>query len=174
MTSSKPKKETPAEVRVVFAQRLREARDARRWTQQQLADAVAAIGARLDRTTIAKLEKGQREAHVKELVSLAAALDVSPMHLLLPWRLDAEVKLAPKLTVDGFDALKWASGQRPLAEANRRTYDFMAPGVRTVVWKPGEPGSRKYGGGGITDEEALQMVLEVERHDRKKEANDAH
>jgi transcriptional regulator with XRE-family HTH domain len=106
---------------------LREARDARGWTQQDLSDALGAIGAPMDRTTIAKLEKRQREVRLDELVAIAAALDCAPVFLFLPIDGDAPVRLAPKLQVDGAHARAWARGEQPLRPENRRFYLFQAP-----------------------------------------------
>lgn len=156
----------PAEVGEVFRQRLQEARAARRWTQQQLSEAMAELGSPMDRVTIAKLERGRRQARVEELVALAAALDVSPLYLILPVRLDAKVKLAPKLTLEAIDALRWASGQGPLDRANERTYRFQAPTVPWVTWTPGQPGEVTFGG--QTGAEARQLAREVERSDAEK------
>lgn len=160
----------PLEVGEVFAQRLREARDARRWTQQDLSDALAKLGAPMDRTTIAKLEKGQRQGRVEELVALAAALDVSPLYLFLPLRLDATVKLAPKLTLEAIEALRWAQGEGPLDRANERTYRFQAPTVRWVVWDPGSPDEIEAGdfGGGLTKVEARQLAREAESAGKRR------
>jgi transcriptional regulator with XRE-family HTH domain len=119
--------ESPAEVGEVFSSRLREARDARRWTQQELSARLAELGAPMDRTTIAKLEKGQRQARVEELVAIAVALDVSPLYLILPLRLDAKVKLAPKLVVEAIEALNWASGKGPLDRPTNAPTDVRLP-----------------------------------------------
>lgn len=159
MARARRTKQAPAAVGQVFAARLREAREARRWTQQQLAGAMNALGAPMDRTTIAKLEKGHRQARVEELVALAAALDVSPTYLLLPWHLDARVKLAPKLSVDTFAALRWARGDGPLDPANERTYRFVAPTVPWVVW---DESGVVVGFGGVQQEwEARQLAREA-------------
>jgi transcriptional regulator with XRE-family HTH domain len=163
--------ESPAEVGEVFSSRLREARDARRWTQQELSARLAELGAPMDRTTIAKLEKGQRQARVEELVAIAVALDVSPLYLILPLRLDAKVKLAPKLVVEAIEALNWASGKGPLDRANERTYRFQAPGVGVAVWTPGQPEDATDGGGGMTDAGARQLAREWEAIDAKRKAN---
>lgn len=144
----------------VFAERLREARNARRWTQQDLADALAKLGAPMDRTTIAKLEKGQRQVRLDELVAIAAALDVSPLFLFLPLRLEEEVKLAPKLARESFAAIQWARGVGPLNRANDRTYHFQSPGT-WVTWKPGESDDPTHGGA-LSREEAIELATEVE------------
>lgn len=57
--------------------RLREAREARGWTQQQLADRL-----KLARTTLVALEKGDRRLKARELVEMAALLGRSVAELL--------------------------------------------------------------------------------------------
>jgi transcriptional regulator with XRE-family HTH domain len=167
--AGRPRKspEKPVEVGQVFAARLREARNARGWTQQELANAMEALGAPMDRTTIAKLEKGQRQARVEELVALAAALDVSPLYLILPLRIDTTVRLTPKLTVEAIEALKWARGEGPLDPANERTYRFQAPTAPWVTWTPGEPGEVTFGG--LEGWQARGIARELERQDRERD-----
>jgi transcriptional regulator with XRE-family HTH domain len=151
----------------VFGRRLADARNVRGWTQQDLSEAMSRLGSPIDRTTIAKLEKGQRKARVDELMALAAAMDVSPVHLLLPLRIDSSVKLAPALTVEADVALTWARGDRPLNLRNEGTYVAMAPTVPWAVWTPGDLSSIQYGG--QEGWQARQMAREVERQAEKKE-----
>jgi transcriptional regulator with XRE-family HTH domain len=133
----------------VFAERLREARNARGWRQQDLADEMGKLGMPMDRTTIAKLEKGQREVRLDELVALAVALDVALVHLVLPIEGDESspiegdklpvhpthgppVKLTPKREVDQVKARRWARGDIPLDPANYRSYAEQSPGDKYV------------------------------------------
>lgn len=136
-------------VGVIFARRLREAREARRWRQQDLADAMSKLGMPIDRTTLAKIEKGQREVRLDELVALAAALDIAPLHLFLPIEGDEPVRLAPKLTVDQIHARQWARGRRPLDPANFRFYRYQTPGDAVNME-------------GISDEDRAEVFAELE------------
>jgi transcriptional regulator with XRE-family HTH domain len=145
----------------VFARRLREARDARGWTQQELSAELGRLGAPMDRTTVAKIEKGQRQARVEELVAFAAALDVSPAFLLLPLRLDTTVALTPKMTVETVTALRWACGEGPLDSANERFYRFQAPTVQWAVWPAGRPDEAK-GGGGLTEDQVRAIARQLD------------
>jgi transcriptional regulator with XRE-family HTH domain len=111
----------------LLARRLREAREAKRWTQQQLADALDGVGVAMDRTTVAKIEKGLRPVRVEELVAIAATLDVAPVHLFLPIDGAGPVSLAPTLKVELARARAWARGQRPLDDANERLYRYQSP-----------------------------------------------
>src|SRR4051794_7495768 len=64
---------------------------------QELADRVKALGGKLDRAAIAKIESGTRNVSLDEALLLAAALDVAPVHLFFPLNDDAEVEIAPGL-----------------------------------------------------------------------------
>jgi transcriptional regulator with XRE-family HTH domain len=89
--SNESEQNTP---RTVFSSQVRRARKARGWTQQALVDRLAEIGytdqqgvPRIARATLAKIEDGnstRSNASLEDVLALAAALDVSPMHLLAP------------------------------------------------------------------------------------------
>ena len=139
----------PPRVGATFAQRLREARTARGWTQQELVDRLGELGEPMDRTTLAKIEKGKREVRLDELVAIAAALDVAIVHLLFPIGGDKTmqpvdetgaplrgrekrgplVALAPRLTVTQVKARRWARGELPLYRtlASFRSYVEQSP-----------------------------------------------
>lgn len=73
----------------LIAQRVKEIREKKEWTQQDLADAVTEVGGplTLSRTALAKLEAGgtrARNVSVEELLVLAVALGVAPIHLAVP------------------------------------------------------------------------------------------
>jgi transcriptional regulator with XRE-family HTH domain len=73
----------------LIAQRVKEIREKRGWTQQDLADAVADVGGplTLSRTALAKLEAGgtrARNVSVEELLVLAVALGAYPVDLMVP------------------------------------------------------------------------------------------
>ena len=133
------------DVNQVFAYRLRDARLTKRWTQEDLAEAMARIGHPINRATIAKIEAGARGvggAHgragikkgetaprgisLKEAIAFAVALDVAPMHLFLPIIDEDDVQLAPRARADVQSARAWVRGERPLGEDDR-FYRLQAP-----------------------------------------------
>jgi transcriptional regulator with XRE-family HTH domain len=61
------------------AARIRQERDRRDWTQQQLADASG-----IDRDKIGKIETGARKVNSTELVLISQAFQVPVQHLLRP------------------------------------------------------------------------------------------
>ena len=155
----------------VLAGRLRQARVLREWTQENFIDELRKSGIIMDRTTLAKIERAQRKVRVDELLAMAACLDASPLFLLAPGQLEAEVQLTPKRRIESFALLEWARGDGPLATRNRSTYFGMAPGT-WVTWKPGALDTIERGSG-LSDEDAGDLVSEVEQHDRKKGGDDA-
>jgi transcriptional regulator with XRE-family HTH domain len=109
--------ETPTET---FRKQLRRTRTALGLSAQQLADRVAELGGSLDRAAIAKIEadgRGDlkpRRLQFDEALLLAAALGVSPLHLIVPRDDKTPVALAPHLTASARDARAWVRGARPL------------------------------------------------------------
>jgi transcriptional regulator with XRE-family HTH domain len=62
---------------VAFGKRVREAREARHWTQEELADRSG-----LTSVQISRVERGAREIRLTTLLRLIDALDVKPDKLL--------------------------------------------------------------------------------------------
>lgn len=86
-------------------------------TAQALADRCAALGYPLDRTVIAKLEKGLRQTvTVADLLVLAKALEVPPLALVFPVGYEGEVEVLPGRMEHPITALRWASGEGFLPE----------------------------------------------------------
>lgn len=66
-----------AEALLALGARVREAREAVGWTQQDLADAIG-----VNRVEISMIERGDREMGVLRLARIAAALGITPNDLL--------------------------------------------------------------------------------------------
>ena len=82
-------------------------------TAQALADRCAELGHPLDRTVIAKLEKGLRQSlTVADLFVLARALDVPPIALICPVDQEGTVEILPGQKVSTYDAMTWFTGER--------------------------------------------------------------
>ena len=78
-------------------------------TGAELSDRTAS-GKPLTRAVISDLETGRkRTLEVAELLTLAAALEVSPLSLLLP-DVRNDVEILPGVKVPGIDALGWFTG----------------------------------------------------------------
>jgi len=99
--------------------------EGRKLTAQALADRCADLGHALDRTVIAKLEKGIRQSvTVADILVLARALRVPPMLLLFPVgepRVKT-VEILPGDEANPWDALRWFAGE------GRFPIDNLIPG----------------------------------------------
>ncbi|OYN82964.1 helix-turn-helix domain-containing protein [Mycolicibacterium sphagni] len=70
------------------------------------------LGVPIHRTALGKIEKGERDVTVRELVAIAAALDTSPLALLFPDAL-ADVEIFPGVTKQGVEILgEWADDHK--------------------------------------------------------------
>lgn len=103
----------PAEV---FGRRLREARERRGWTQDQLAKYAA-----VHRTTIVRLERAQTEPSLDVVLRCAAGLGVPPVHLIVPLEDEEDVKVAG-FTLTAPEARDWIRGLRPIEGADPEAY----------------------------------------------------
>jgi len=109
----------------VLAHRVREARKRRDWTQQQLADRLRELGFPTHRLTIAKIEKGGTRAEnapLREVLALAAALDVAPVHLLVPLEDEAMVAVTPELFSQARHVRAWIRGRNILRGGDLAQY----------------------------------------------------
>ncbi|MFJ7413081.1 helix-turn-helix domain-containing protein [Streptomyces sp. NPDC098077] len=80
-------------------------------TAQALADRCTELGLPIDRTVVAKLEKGVRQTiTVGELMVFARALNVPPVALLFDLR-EATTEVLPGVEANTWDALKWLTGE---------------------------------------------------------------
>jgi hypothetical protein len=122
----------------VVAARVREVREKRRITAVDLAGRCAALGEpQLTVQALYKLE-GRRESPksrrprpvtVDELITLAIALNVAPVHLLVPPDdSDAPYQLTSKITARRFPVRGWIRGIGPIdPDADRREFYTEVP-----------------------------------------------
>jgi transcriptional regulator with XRE-family HTH domain len=113
----------------ILAQQLREIRERRRWTQQDLVDRLDELGQPIDRAAIARIETARRGVSLDEALLLAAALGVSPTNLFLPLSpaVAERVAIAPKLHIENEHARLWVRGWQALRDEDQRTYQDMIP-----------------------------------------------
>ena len=95
------------------AERVRLARKHKGWNQAQLVARLNELGFTTWRQSkVAKLEKGTvKRLTIEEVLALAAALDVQPIHLLVG---EGEVEVAPTLKRSAVDFRAWLRGELPL------------------------------------------------------------
>ena len=104
----------------------------RKMSAQALADRCADLGHPLDRSVIAKLEKGIRQhVTVGDLLVLARALDVPPVALLFPLA-EAQVELLPGQVRPTWSSLQWFAAEAPFppedaSERGDQRWDPPAP-----------------------------------------------
>src|SRR4051812_23343015 len=104
----------------VFARRLREVRKRRDWTQEKLAERLRELGFPMHRVTLAKIEKGEKRAlHVEleEVLAISFALGVSPLHMIVPFDPEAQVKVVEKRQAVWPEWMRsWLRGKQPLLD----------------------------------------------------------
>jgi transcriptional regulator with XRE-family HTH domain len=101
-----------------FAKRVREVRERRGWTQQQLADRLRELGVPIDRTKVNRVETGARAVSIDDALAIAAALGVSPSVLFFPLASSEPVRLTPERVVAAEEGRRWFRGEQPLHPAD--------------------------------------------------------
>lgn len=115
----------------VVAHRVRKYREARGWTQQQLADEMDALGYPINRATLAKLEAGTTRADnvpLREVLILAAALDVPPVLLFTPLGEREDVQVTPAHALHPHFVLNWMRGEQPFARRDEEGRNIAKAG----------------------------------------------
>jgi len=115
---------TPTEV---FRERLREVRRLKRWTQSDLAAALAGNGVDLAEPAVTRMERGSRGVSLDEAIAIAAVLGVSPLHMFVPLDDNDSSQVTPQMSVPVTEARAWARGQRPLREEDERLFYAQTP-----------------------------------------------
>lgn len=101
---------------MTVAANVRRARKGHGLSTYELADRLASAGHAIAASAVAKIERGERQVTVDDLMALATALDVPPSALLLPPHDGTQriVELTGAGTVPADVAWDWADGKRPL------------------------------------------------------------
>ena len=100
---------------------VRDYRKLRGMSAQGLADACAALGHAIPRTSIANLENGRRSGvEIAELLVFAKALDVPPIALLLPIGMAGSVEVLPGQELPIWDAVSWVTAETLIGEDRNR------------------------------------------------------
>lgn len=110
-----------------ITRRVREARNRKGMTAQELADKLKARGVPWDRGTVTKLETGRRQnVTVTEWLALARVLDVSPLHLLVPPE-EVGYRVTPNEPVAAGRVRSWIRGEEPLPGTDQRIFRSEVP-----------------------------------------------
>lgn len=95
-----------------FGARVKKARDALEWSQRKLAEELESLGVKLDPSAVTRIERGTREAKLREAAAIAAALGVKLEDLAPPPAASPREQLDAWLTSAGEQA---AVARRTLA-----------------------------------------------------------
>jgi len=111
-----------------FAERLREVRAHKRWTQDDLARRLNELEFPLDRVAISKIEKGRRSVKLEEALAIAYALDVSPNHLFTSYDQETRVRVVAgeRPFVPGV-VRRWIAGYWTLPEQDQVFFERERP-----------------------------------------------
>nr|WTB31078.1 helix-turn-helix domain-containing protein [Streptomyces sp. NBC_00830] len=112
------------------AKRVREVRTRRGWTAEDLAKKLAEQGIKWERSTVAKLENGNRQnISLAEWLALAEVLNVAPVHLLIPTDTAANelYQVTPERAVPVAQARQWVRGHDYLDGADPRGFHAETP-----------------------------------------------
>ncbi|WP_394434778.1 helix-turn-helix domain-containing protein [Streptomyces sp. SGAir0957] len=113
-----------------IATRVRAARQRKGLTAQQLAGKVG-----WDRATVTKLETGRRQnVTVDEWLALARALDVAPIHLLVPLENGGAYRVTSDESVPTERARYWIRGIVPLSGTDDRIFRTEVPVAELRAW----------------------------------------
>jgi transcriptional regulator with XRE-family HTH domain len=121
----------------VFARRVRDARQNQGLTQQELVQRLAELGLRMDRSTLNKLESGREGVRVSldKVFALAAALEIQPIHLLLPLEDEQPVAVTPTTVVPARLARAWVRGQVALPGRSVTWAELPESELEQLVWR---------------------------------------
>jgi transcriptional regulator with XRE-family HTH domain len=119
----------------LVAQRVRSARKDRGWTASDLATRCMELGAEdLTENVIENIESGRRREGIRrrditidELLVLARALDVAPIHLIVGIFGEHPVPITGKLSVSSPVARNWIRGYAPLTGADKNLFRYYRP-----------------------------------------------
>lgn len=122
----------------IVAERVQQVRKRRGWTVKQLAERCAEIGAEeLTAQALYNIGNGRRDeaghrrrfVTVDEVVALALALDVAPVHLVIPPDAadEDEYRITPTSVVSVRDVRAWFRGYYPVLGRSVRDFHGEAP-----------------------------------------------
>lgn len=133
-------------LRDTTAERVRSLRIRNGMSQQDLADRMNHLGARVDRSVVAKVEAGKRAVSLEDVFRFALALDVAPVHLIVPIDGDDPIHLAPQMEAPPAEVRNWIRGFTPLPYQDPRVYFTVVPlsetraaGEALAAWEQTSP-----------------------------------
>jgi transcriptional regulator with XRE-family HTH domain len=98
----------PERISDVFRRRLKEVRNRRGWSQEELARRLAGAGYQISREKVAKIETSKTaRIDVDDLFAICAVLSVSPLHMLIPLDDESEVNPVPSMPIRAREMRAW-------------------------------------------------------------------
>jgi len=147
----------------------------------------------MSRVTVTKIEKGTERAEnasISDVLALAAALDVAPVHLLTPREDELTLAITPKLKVEAPTARSWIRGAGLLPGGDPAAFFAQMPLeeqrllMRTYLERGLDPIGRALMAekieGLVTDERIEDIVWEategerIRRQEQPKEEENNH
>ena len=118
-----------SETHEVVRRNLERIRRTRGWTLQALSDRMTGE-VQLSVSGLSKIETGARRVDTDDLLAIAAALDVSPLALLLPSQVHPdEIVQVGGTSLEAHALWTWAIGQHPLSDLDSRGFQ-----ARSLPW----------------------------------------
>jgi transcriptional regulator with XRE-family HTH domain len=123
----------------VFGARLREVRESRRWTQIELAARLEDLGHPVSQSKLAKIEKGATsvkyenaadKVNLADVLAIAYALDVCPLHLFCPVEQEPRVEIVRgRQPLDPEWLREWVRGEREALGQDPKVFFAERPRV---------------------------------------------
>lgn len=113
-----------------IARQVKAVRGRRGLSAQRLAERLAELGINWDRYTVTKLETGKRQnVTVAELFALGTALNISPVHLVVPPDADDTTlyQVTPEKVAPAKDVRAWIRGHQTLGNGPLKEFAAEAP-----------------------------------------------
>jgi transcriptional regulator with XRE-family HTH domain len=106
----------------IIGRRVAEERKRQGLSQNDLVERLAAIGRPMDRSNLGRIERGETTGQLDNVVSLAIALGIAPVHLLVPRDDEEMVELTPTHRVPAKTARSWFMGAALLPDSDPHAY----------------------------------------------------
>jgi transcriptional regulator with XRE-family HTH domain len=150
----------------VFALRLSEVRNRRGWTQQQLSDRLTELRHPIHRVTLAKLEQGEmrsRNVPLEDVLAIALALGVAPLHLFVPFEPSRMLSVTPSAQLQPETARQWIRGRRFVDYSEHEGYGVgIAQGDRPG-WMGDDLQQYRFYFSELPPEEVAAAMAEIEK-----------
>jgi transcriptional regulator with XRE-family HTH domain len=129
----------------IIGDRVAEVRDARRMTQEALAQAMRDVGIDWGRVVVAKLEKGIRPfVKVDEFLALCVVLEICPVDLLVPIDLGEyqPYRVAPNVAAAAGNVREWVRGENLLIAAPKPSIYKPVTLLNSIRWMSADRANR--------------------------------